>query len=369
MADGTESFDLAHPKGVTRLVYGRGALAEGGGRLDGELAATSLFVVSSRPVLDLHAGLLDPLTGRAGSVTWIEVPDGEAAKSVAEAEALWRKLLAGGCRRDAWIVGFGGGSVTDLAGFAAGTLSRGIRWVAAPTTLLAQVDAAVGGKTAIDLPQGKNAVGVFHHPALVLAETEVLGTLSRAQRRHGLVEAIKTAAMLDATLLDRIERSLGRLLDGDLEALAPVAAATARVKARVVERDPDEAGERQLLNFGHTLGHAIEAETGFGAFAHGDAVAWGLRFALRLSRLDSGDARLAARLEAMLDALAPPPLPALSAEALVARMAGDKKARAGGLGWVLLGAPGAGRFGVRIPADRVLGELEEFLGHGGAGSL
>jgi 3-dehydroquinate synthetase len=310
-----------------------------------------------------------PLAERAGDVAVLTVPDGEAAKSVDEAGRLWEALLAAGGRRDSLVVAFGGGSVSDLAGFAAGAFLRGVDWLAIPTTLLAQIDAAVGGKTGVDLPAAKNAVGLFHHPLAVWAEPELLGTLPAAARRHGVVEALKVGAVLDLALFERIERDLESLLAGDATALAPAAAAAARAKASLVATDPEERGARQLLNFGHTLGHALEAEIGYGRIAHGDAVAHGLRFAIRLSRRNGCESEFAGRVERLLERLAPPPLPPLAAEPLLARLVLDKKARRGGLGWVLLRGPGRGEFGVRLDADEVAGELAGFLGRSPAASL
>ena len=356
-----ERFELPHPRGSTPHLYGEGAIAAGVAELGPRLAGGSLFVVSARPILDLHASALEPLRDAAATCEVIEVADGEAAKSVDEAERLWRRLSRGGGRRDSIVAAFGGGSVCDLAGFCAGTFLRGVSWIAMPSTLLAQVDAAIGGKTAIDLAEAKNAVGLFHHPHAVLAEPGLLSTLPGVERRSGLVEAIKVGAVVDRELFALLERSIERLLAGDVRALAAVAAAAARAKARLVGADPEEAGARQLLNFGHTLGHALEAEVGYGRIAHGDAVAHGMRFALALSRAAGLTATGAERLQALLDRLGVPGLPALDAARLVTRISRDKKARAEGVGWVLMTGLGEGRFGVLRPPEEVAERLEEFL--------
>jgi 3-dehydroquinate synthase len=369
MRGAVETFELAHPRGLTRHVYGVGAISVAAEALDGAFRDRAIFAISARPILELHEAALAPLRERARSFALLTVPDGEAAKTVGEADALWGRLLEAGARRDSLLVAFGGGSVSDLAGFVAGAFLRGIEWLAVPTTLLAQVDAAVGGKTGVDLPAAKNAVGLFHHPLAVLAEPALLATLPRAERRSGLVEVIKTGAVLDRELFDRVERDLEPLLAGDSPASAPAVAAAARVKAELVATDPEERGPRQLLNFGHTLGHAIEAEVGYGRILHGDAVAHGLRFALRLSRAVGCDAPFAARVEALLDRLATPPLPPLAPEPLLRRLARDKKARAGGVGWVLLAGAGRGELGVRLPDEAVATALAEFLGQPAPGSL
>jgi 3-dehydroquinate synthase len=363
------TFELAQPRGVTRHLAGRGALGAAADLLAAELGGRTVFAVSTRPILDLHGGRLEPLRALARSFHRLEVPDGERAKTVAEAGRLWRRMAAAGGKRDSVVVAFGGGSVGDLAGFAAGGFLRGVAWLALPTTLLAQVDAAIGGKTGVDLPEAKNAVGLFHPPRAVVADADLLATLPRREVRSGLVEVIKGAALLDLALLERVESDLAALLAGDPAVLAPVVAAAARAKAGLVERDPEEAGDRRLLNFGHTLGHALEAEVGYGRMLHGDAVAHGLRFALRLSVARGGDAAFARRLLGLLDRLGVPPLPPLSAGALLARIARDKKAREAGLAWVLAEGPGRGRVEERLPADWVRGELESWFGAAGEESL
>jgi len=360
--EAVETFELRHPRGTTRHFYGAGALAAGWAALAPELSGRTLFAVSSRPILDLHGARLEPARRLARSFHLFEVPDGEAAKSAAEAERLWRRMTSAGGKRDSRVIAFGGGSVGDLAGFAAGTFLRGVAWIQVPTTLLAQVDAAVGGKTAIDLAEAKNAVGIFHHPLAVVADADLLATLGPQHVRAGLVEAIKTAAVADARLFDLVEARLDRLLAGEPGALAEVAAGAARAKAALVESDPEEAGARKLLNLGHTLGHAIEAETGYVAISHGDAVAHGLRFALRLSLAAGGDPAFAGRLGRLLERLAVPALPPLGAEALLARVALDKKAREDGLAWVLVDGPGRGRIAATLSPGLVRRELESWLG-------
>jgi 3-dehydroquinate synthase len=244
---------------------------------------------------------------------------------------------------------------------------RGIEVAQVPSTLLAQVDASVGGKTAIDLPEGKNTVGAFHQPSLVVADTELLVTLDRAELASGLVEVIKMAALLDLDLLARVERDLPLLLEGDAVALQPVVAAAVAAKIGIVEEDPREADRRRLLNFGHTLGHALEAALGYGGLRHGEAVAHGMRFALRLARrrgLEGGEAE---RLESLLGRLGLPALPEVHAAALLDRMRRDKKAREAGLVWVLPRALGRGEMVHDVPWREVESELAAFLTAGVAG--
>lgn len=368
MTGGGEPLVLRHPRGETRIVVGENCLA-------GELAAAAplfagrtVFLVSSPPVLRLQGAAAEPLRALAGGLVVLEVPDGEAAKEIAVASRLWEEMARAGGKRDSVVVALGGGSVGDLAGFVAATFLRGIAFVQLPTTLLAQVDAAIGGKTAIDIAAGKNLVGAFCQPELVVADVATLATLPCVELRSGLVETIKMAALLDLELLGRVERDLGRLLAGEPAALAPVVRRAAAAKIGVVERDPFEAGERQLLNYGHTLGHALEAAAGYGRMPHGDAVAWGMRFCHRLAARRGADLEFLARVERLLDRLGVPPLPALAADEVAGHLARDKKARASGLTWILPMAPGAGRRTTGIAISEVAAELGTFLASAAGGS-
>ena len=356
-----ERLGLRHPGGVTEIWAGAGALAAARADLASWVAGRTLFVVTTPQVLVLHGERLAPLRDAAAHLRLLEVPEGEAAKSLAVAERLWNEMLLGGGKRDSRLIAFGGGSAGDLAGFTAACFLRGIECAQLPTTLLAQVDAAIGGKNAVDLPGGKNTVGTFLHPAFVVCDTAVLGTLPRAELRSGLVEVIKAAALLDPPLLAAVETGLEPLLAGDAAALAPVVAAAAAAKIAVVERDPDERDERRLLNFGHTLGHALESAGGYQGLRHGEAVAYGMLFALRLARRRGLDEAAARRLAALLGRLALPPLPPFDPQDLAARMARDKKARERGLVWVLPAALGRGVMVEGIGWKEIVAELRTFL--------
>jgi 3-dehydroquinate synthase len=365
---------LRHPAGETPVLVGSGALEEGAAELATWLAGRTIFLLSTPRVLDLHGARLEPLWRAAGRWVVLAVEEGEAAKTAATAERLWSEMLAAGGKRDSRLLAFGGGSAGDLGGFVAGCFLRGIAYAQLPTTLLAQVDAALGGKTGVDLPGGKNTVGLFHHPDFVLADTAVLATLPRAELRSGLVEVVKMGALLDAGLFAAVEADLDGLLAGDPAALAPIVARAAAAKIGVVERDPAERDERRLLNYGHTLGHAIEAALGYTGLRHGEAVAYGILFALQLTeRLDGAPERLdgagaaslpvetAARTRALLTRLGLPPLPPLDPDVLLSLLARDKKAREGGLAWVLPAALGSGRILEEVPPEKVRDVLVPFL--------
>ncbi|MEO8504331.1 MAG: 3-dehydroquinate synthase family protein [Acidobacteriota bacterium] len=352
---------LRHPGGTTPIFVGGGALEMARAGLDPWLAGRALFVLSTPRVLALHGALIESLRPRVPRLTVLEVEDGEAAKSLERAGSLWADMLAGGGKRDSRLITFGGGSVGDLGGFVAGCFLRGIEYAQFPTTLLAQVDASIGGKTAIDLPLAKNSVGLFHHPSWVVSDGRWLVTLPPEEIRSGLVEAIKMAAVLDLDLLSGIEVGLEEILAGSPPALEGVVAAGAAAKIAVVESDPDERGARALLNFGHTLGHAIEAALGYQGLRHGEAVAYGILFALRLASRRGLDPEFAARVRVLILRLGLPALPALDAAGLEVLMGRDKKAREGSLDWVLPVAAGRGEVVTDLPRAEVAEELQRFL--------
>jgi 3-dehydroquinate synthetase/shikimate kinase len=299
-------------------------LAAAGIRLAPRAEASGDALVADEQVAVLHA--LD--------ATHV-VPAGEAAKTVAEAERLWRALRL---ERSATLVAVGGGSTTDLAGFVAATLSRGIAWVAVPTTLVGQVDAAIGGKTAIDLPEGKNLVGAFHWPEETVIDTTFLGTLPDEERATGLAEVVKTGLLAGEPLWDLEPESQVRR--------------SAAFKAAVCLRDPRERGERAQLNLGHTFAHALETASDYG-LAHGRAVALGLLAALRLSGLAEEE-------RVVEDVLRPRPA-RVDRERAWAALQRDKKAQAGSPRLVLLDAPGRPRLGVELPEAELRSALDALI--------
>ena len=285
---------------------------------------------------------------------------GEASKTLANFSGVIDALAALGATRDACVYALGGGVVGDLAGFAAACWMRGIDVVQLPTTLLAMVDSSVGGKTAVDIAQGKNLVGAFHPPCAVIADTAALRTLPPRELRAGFAEVIKYGAIVDAPFLDWLDADADGLLAGDDAVLAEAIARSCAHKAAIVERDPFERGERALLNFGHTFGHAIETEQGYGGLNHGEAVAVGMVLAARLSTLlGLADAADGERLRALLARFGLPTTlpPDLDPAALVARMRLDKKAQGSGLRFVLWNGAGKARVVADVAEARVLDAL------------
>ncbi|HEY0310580.1 MAG TPA: 3-dehydroquinate synthase [Luteimonas sp.] len=298
-------------------------------------------------------------SGRVQAKLSIVAP-GEESKSLDGFGDLLRDLAELGATRDACVFALGGGVVGDLAGFAAACWMRGIDLVQLPTSLLAMVDSSVGGKTAIDVPQGKNLVGAFYPPRAVFADTSTLATLPDRELRAGLAEVVKYGAIRDARFLDWLAANTPRLLARDADVLAEAIARSCAHKVAIVERDPHERGERALLNFGHTFAHAIEAEQGYGrgdALNHGEAVAVGMVLAARLSAsrgmATEADAQ---RLAGLLAAMGlPTRLPhGLDPKLLLSRMRLDKKALASGLRLVLWEGPGRARVATGVPDAAVL---------------
>ena len=268
----------------------------------------------------------------------VEVPDGEQHKTLATLERVYDALLRAGIERRTPLIALGGGVIGDLGGFAAATLLRGLPVVQVPTTLLAQVDAAIGGKTAVNHVQGKNLIGTFHQPRVVLADIDVLATLPRRELLAGLAEVIKYGVIGDAGLFDEIERRLDAVLALDRELLTWIVATSARQKAVVVSRDERElTGIRATLNYGHTVGHAVEMLTDYRRFLHGEAVAIGMVAAARVSQaLGTCDATVVSRIRDLLGrAGLPTALPAdLDGGALALAMRGDKKSHGGKIRFV-----------------------------------
>jgi 3-dehydroquinate synthase len=304
--------------------------------------ARRVALVTNATVSDLYgAQVTRALEGLGLDVHELEVPDGEDAKTVAALGSLWHRFATIPLNRADLVVALGGGVVGDLAGFAAATWNRGIPVVQIATTLLAQVDAAVGGKTGINLPEGKNLVGAFHQPLAVVADTAVLSTLPVRERRGGLGEVTKYGFIADPVVLELLEQRPADAVAGDPELLAEIVRRGVAVKARVVAADERESGERALLNYGHTIGHAIETLGGYGTYTHGEAVGLGMVAAARLGeRVGVSVDGLADRTVAALDALGLPTGGVeLDPAAVWEVLARDKKAQHG-VRFVLCSEPG-----------------------------
>ena len=328
----------AAPRSAYDVVSGRGLLAGLPALLAERLPARCATVISDDAVWPIAGPLLERALAPLGLALRLElVPAGEASKSTAQAERLWGALARAGAERREPIIAVGGGVVGDLAGFVAATYLRGVPFVQVPTSLLAQVDSSIGGKVAVDHPLAKNMIGAFKAPDLVLVDTALLAALPPEQVANGWAEVLKEAVILDADLFASMEASAERLADLAPELTLAAVRRSLELKARVVEEDEFEAGPRMLLNYGHTLGHAIEAAAGYGGLLHGQAVSLGMVaanwIAERLGLLEAGTS---GRIERTLARLGlPVRLESVDAATVLATMQRDKKVRQGRITWVL----------------------------------
>lgn len=349
-----------------------GALARAASLVSRIPDATGVFLLSSPPVWRYWGRPLTKIFGKSARGA-ILFDDAEAAKRLSTVEGIARELVRAGADRRAVLVAIGGGVVGDVAGFAAASYLRGVRLVHIPTTLVAQVDSAIGGKTGVDLPEGKNLVGAFYPPKFVVADPATLGTLPHREFRAGLYEVIKYGVIADAKLFDFLERRMDAILRRDPKALAYIIPRSAAIKARVVSEDEREGGLRQILNFGHTFGHALETATNYRKFLHGEAVGWGMLGATLLAvgtgRLREADAERIIRLVASVGPL--PSLGKIRAGQLRPIFLSDKKARAGRVRWVLPRRIGSTQWGVEVPwpvVARAFAALPAIAAIGGLGS-
>ncbi len=334
---GSRSYDI---------LIGSGLLAQPASFACVARARASALVVSNTTVAPLYADRLQAsLQPHYARVLRCVLPDGEQYKDWQTLNLVFDALLAQHCDRRSVVYALGGGVVGDISGFAAACYMRGVDFVQVPTTLLAQVDSSVGGKTGINHPAGKNMIGAFHQPRLVVADSEVLRSLPRRELQAGLAEVIKHGAIADLEFFAWLEHHLDDLLALDAPAVAHAVHRCCSIKARIVSRDETESGARALLNFGHTFGHAIEAAMGWGRWLHGEAVAAGMVVAAELSvSLGLLDRQILSRLrELLLRAGLPVQVPALPVARYLDLMRVDKKAEGGTLRYVLLDALGSAR--------------------------
>jgi len=341
----------------TYAIHIRPGLLADTGKLLAPLLPQPRVVVLTNPVVASLwlAPLRDSLDAAGIGSESIVVPDGEAFKSWSTLQDVLTQLLEQKAERATTLVALGGGVVGDIAGFAAAIYQRGMPFVQVPTTLLSQVDSSVGGKTGINHPLGKNMIGAFHQPRAVVIDTDCLKTLPDRELAAGIAEVIKTAAVRDRAFFEWLEANVSDLVARDDDALVHAVGESCRIKAEIVAADEREAGERALLNFGHTFGHAIEAGVGYGGWLHGEAVAAGMVLAAKLSeRLGMISSADVERLRALLLlAGLPVEAPPLGVERYLDLMGRDKKVTAGSLRFVLLDSVGAARIRADVP-DAVL---------------
>ena len=325
-------------------------------------ACRRVAVVTDR-ALEPFARRLAAVVSASGRQPYvISLTAGEPVKSWASTGRLLDRLAATGLGRGNSLVAVGGGTIGDMAGFAAAAYCRGIAWIVVPTTLLAMVDSAIGGKTGVNLRVAKNLAGAFWQPRAVLADPTLLDTLPRRELASGLGEIAKYAMIAEGDLPDLLDCCLDRARAGDVHILTAIIERCAAIKAEVVAGDPLEGGARAVLNYGHTVAHAIEAATGFGPVTHGEAVAAGMRVAGRISVEMLGMPRQDLRWQdSLLDRLDLAPLPAIDPAAVLQRLGHDKKSVGGEPRWVLLARRGEPRPGQRVPPDLVRTALEEVL--------
>lgn len=326
------------------------SLLDGGLDLTSYIRGDDCLIVSNVTVGPLYRDRVLPnLTGK--NVTTLDLPDGEAHKTLATMQSVLDRLVESGANRDTTVIALGGGVVGDITGFAAASYMRGVSFLQIPTTLLAQVDSSVGGKTGVNHPGGKNLIGAFHQPRVVLIDTDTLSTLPDRELKAGLAEVIKHGAIADIDYFAWLEQNMDALLAREPAALAQAIKRSCEIKAEVVAEDEREAGRRAVLNFGHTFGHAIERNLGFGEWLHGEAVAAGMLMAAELSGLNDSDID---RLRALLESAGlPTTAPAIDAADWMAAMGMDKKVSQKQLRFVLLRELGEAVFTVDYDAARL----------------
>ncbi len=357
LAEPVVTVPVATPGGRYDILIGTGLLADPATWAGLPRAAQAVIV--SNPTVDaLHgAALRGALAPHYGQVSQVKLPDGEAHKDWSTLNRIFDHLLACGCDRKTVLFALGGGVVGDMTGFAAATYMRGVPFVQVPTTLLAQVDSSVGGKTAVNHPLGKNMIGAFYQPQRVVCDLGTLATLPQRELAAGLAEVIKYGPIADAGFLDWIEAQLPALVARDPVALAHAVRRSCEIKAEVVGQDERESGLRAILNFGHTFGHAIEAGLGYGQWLHGEAVGCGMVMAAELSaQLGLVPQAFVARIARIVAAAGLPVRgPALGMERYLELMRVDKKAEGGEIRFVVIESPG--RAGVRAAPDALVARV------------
>ena len=343
------------------ILIGEGLLGERA-MIDRHVRARDVLIVSNTTVAPLYLANLEASLSPRRTIATL-LPDGESYKTLDTVARILDVLVANRFGRDCAVLALGGGVVGDMAGFAASIYQRGVTFIQAPTTLLAQVDSAVGGKTGVNHPGGKNLIGAFHQPSAVLSDTTTLATLPPRELRAGLAEVVKYGLIRDADFFAWLEARVDALLAGDTDALAHVIRRSCEIKADVVARDEHEHGERALLNFGHTFGHAVESATGYGRWLHGEAVAAGMAMAARMScesrLLDAADLQRIMRLIERLGL--PTHVAQVQPQTMLEHMRIDKKVLDGRIRLVLLRAIGQAFVTADYDENRLTHTLEAHL--------
>jgi len=337
------------------VVAGAGAIGRGAQEIAALGQFSSVHVVSSPEVWRAVGKIVQRglrLSNRNGVHLF---SDAESAKHLGSVEQIARSLSRAGADRKALVIAVGGGVVGDVAGFVAASYLRGVALVQIPTTLVAQVDSSIGGKTGVNLPEGKNLVGAFYPPRLVVTDPDLLRSLPPREFRGGLAEVIKHAVIADALMFARLEKDIDKILRRDQDLLGSLIPRNVQIKARVVSRDERESGLREILNFGHTVAHALESVTHYRRYQHGEAVAWGMVAAAFLGHeIELTPAEDVSRIVSLVCRLGPlPPWPAVSLSTLVKAMHSDKKTRSGVLRFVLSPRLGQARTYDKVPVNAV----------------
>ena len=351
----TKAIEVRAAAGKYSVVCARGAIAKAQKEIAQLGKFSSVHILSSPLVWHaLEKRIRHGISARLAPNVHL-FDDAESEKNLQSVEGLAQSLVAAGADRHALVVAIGGGVVGDVGGFVAASYLRGIALAHVPTTLVAQVDSALGGKTGVNLPEGKNLVGAFYPPRLVLADPELLATLPEREFRGGLAEVIKYGVIADAKLFAFLEEQMDALFRRDARALEHVIRRSIRIKAHVVSKDEKESGLREILNFGHTFGHALESVTRYRHFQHGEAVAWGMMCAALLGHEVAGTpADMVSRIVALVRQMGPlPPWPDAKPKEIIEAMRSDKKARGGKLRFVLAKKLGQARTFENVPEKTV----------------
>lgn len=359
-----ESITVGLGERSYKIVFGQGILAETG-RFCRTLQTGNNVAVVTNPVVGAYylEAVKAALADAGYAVHSVEIPDGEEYKSFETLKSIYDSLIEFGFDRSSFLIALGGGVVGDIAGFAAATYLRGIPFVQVPTTLLAQVDSSVGGKTGINHEKGKNLIGSFYQPGFVLIDTATLDTLPEREYLSGLAEVAKYGIVLDGALFDFMSENAGRLLDRDKESLLTVIKRSCAIKASIVEKDEKEAGLRAVLNYGHTIGHAVETLTSYRKYSHGEAVAIGMAQAAKFSEFMglSGSAETEKIIDLLKALRLPVEIPFFSQAEYIDALLHDKKAREGGINFVF--NKGIGDFHISRVSD--IHALLKIVGIGG----